>query len=81
MANGVCIEQDPARPRLVQTEILSVKEEIKSEDEADGVPAPAEAVESRVAVKEEVTVEDFQACEQLAAAAAAAALSVSHRPA
>ncbi|XP_063235991.1 uncharacterized protein LOC134538525 isoform X3 [Bacillus rossius redtenbacheri] len=78
MANGVCIEQDPARPRLVQTEILSVKEEIKSEDEADGewpITAPAPAV------KEEVTVEDFQACEQLAVAAAAASLSVSHRPA
>ncbi|XP_063235891.1 uncharacterized protein LOC134538481 isoform X8 [Bacillus rossius redtenbacheri] len=70
MAEGVCVEEDPVKPESFETVLLPVKEEIVSEDEADG----GETAESRVKVKEEIDVEDFQASEQLQEAAS---LSVS----
>ncbi|XP_063235885.1 uncharacterized protein LOC134538481 isoform X2 [Bacillus rossius redtenbacheri] len=65
MAEGVCVEEDPVKPESFETVLLPVKEEIVSEDEADG----GETAESRVKVKEEIDVEDFQASEQLQEAA------------
>ncbi|XP_063235920.1 zinc finger protein 12-like isoform X8 [Bacillus rossius redtenbacheri] len=70
MAEGVCVEEDPVKPEPFETVLLPVKQEIESEDGADGEwTAGAETAESRVKVKEEIDVEDFQASEQLQEAA------------
>ncbi|XP_063236056.1 uncharacterized protein LOC134538560 isoform X4 [Bacillus rossius redtenbacheri] len=65
MAEGVCVDEDPVKPEPFETVFLPVKIEIETEDGADG----GDTAESKVKVKEEIAVEDFQASEQLQDAA------------